>query len=97
MNSILLQIGGEGGSGITSVIFLVGMFAVMYFFMIRPQQKRQKEAKSFRESLKEGQEVVTAGGIFGKILSIKDDVVSLEISKSTVIKIERSSIASKSK
>lgn len=92
MNSILLE---AGGSGWTSMLFLVAMFGVMYFFIIMPQQKRQKEAKKFRETLAKGQEVITAGGILGTIIDIKDEIVTLEIARSVSIKIEKSSLASK--
>lgn len=90
MNTILLQV---EGSSLTSIIFLVGMFVVMYFFMIRPQQQKTKAANKFRDSLSKGQEIITAGGIFGKITEIKGEVVTLEISRSTTIKIEKASIA----
>ena len=65
-----------GGSWM-SIIMLVALFAVMYFVMIRPQQKKEKELKAMRDALKVGDEVVTIGGIYGKIIKVKEDRVTL--------------------
>lgn len=73
---------------------LVLIIVVFYFFMIRPQVKKQKEMKTFREALKKGDKVVTLGGIYGKINDIKDNTVSLEIAPNTVIKIDKSALNS---
>ena len=78
MNTILLQAQGQGG-GMGMIIMLVVLFAIMYFFMIRPQNKKQKEIANFRKNLEVGQEVITAGGIYGKIKEIEDNTVVLEI------------------
>ena len=67
-------------------------FAIMYFFMIRPQNKKQKEIANFRKNLEVGQEVITAGGIYGKIKEIEDNTVVLEIASGVKIKIDRNSI-----
>ena len=64
--TILLQQAGAG-SGLSSILMIVALFVIFYFFMIRPQQKRQNEIKKFRDSLQPGSDIVTAGGIFGKI------------------------------
>jgi preprotein translocase subunit YajC len=69
-----------------------GIFVFMYFFMIRPQMKRQKEHKTFVESLKVGLEVVTSSGIIGKIVSITDTVITLDIGNST-IRVLKSSVS----
>ena len=69
---------GQGGSGWSMIIMLVAMFAIMYFFMIRPQQKKQKEAQNFRNSLTVGQEVITIGGIYGRVISLKEDTIVIE-------------------
>ena len=61
--------GGEGGSQLVMLLLILGVF---YFFMIRPQMKRQKETRQFRENLKKGDNVVTTGGIYGKIVEIKE-------------------------
>ena len=71
--------------------FLI-LVAIMYFFMIRPQNKKQKEIANFRKNLEVGQEVITAGGIYGKIKEIEDNTVVLEIASGVKIKIDRNSI-----
>ena len=73
--TILLQ---DGGNPLFSAIFWVGIIAVFYFFMIRPQQKKAKEAKKFRESLEKGKKVVTIGGIHGKVLDIQETTVLID-------------------
>ncbi len=91
---VLLQAPG-GGSMNTFLIFMVLMFAVMYFFMIRPQQKKQKEQKGFLEELKKGDKVVTMGGIHGKIAQSNPEssTILLEIAEGTKIKIDKSVIS----
>jgi preprotein translocase subunit YajC len=94
LESILLQ---AGGSGSTSSFIMLGVMAVIfYFFFIRPQQKKQKDQKKFTEEVKKGDQVVTLGGIHGKILSIDDATITLEIDKGTKMTIERSSISMES-
>ena len=66
---------------------------IFYFFMIRPQQKKQKDLKIFRESLKKGADVVTSGGIYGKIASISDQKITLQVDKSTNIVVSKESIS----
>jgi len=73
-------------------IMLILMFAIMYFFMIRPQNKKQKEIAEFRKSLQVGQSVITAGGIHGVIKEIRDNDVTLEIANNVRIKIDKNSI-----
>ena len=89
--TILLQ-AGDGG-GLSSLILFGGIALVFYFFMIRPQQKKQKEQKKFIEEIKRGDQVVTIGGIHGKVLTVEDDTVSLEIDKGVKITIQKSSIS----
>lgn len=92
INTIFLMAsGGEGGSG-QMIVMMVLMFAVFYFFMIRPQLKKQKEAKSFRESLSTGSSVVTIGGVHGKIHSIQDTTIHLKVEDGTIIKVEKSAV-----
>lgn len=74
------------------IIMMVAIFAIMYFFMIRPQNKKQKEIMNFRKNLEVGQSVVTAGGIYGKIKELEDNVVVLEIAAGVKIRIDRNSI-----
>jgi preprotein translocase subunit YajC len=64
----------------------------MYFFMIRPQNKKQKEIMNFRKNLEVGQEVISAGGIYGKVKAIEDNVVVLEIASGVKIRIDKNSI-----
>lgn len=75
------------------IIMLVLILVVFYFFMIRPQMKKQKELKKFRENMKTGDKVVTIGGIHGKILELADSTVLIS-SEGTKIRIEKSAIAS---
>ena len=87
--TIMLQ---AGGGNFSMIIMMVAIIAIMYFFMIRPQQKKQKEIMTFRNNLTIGQEVVTAGGIYGKIKELDVTTVTLEIASGVKIKIDRNSI-----
>ncbi|MBQ8361267.1 MAG: preprotein translocase subunit YajC [Bacteroidaceae bacterium] len=84
----------QGGGDFSMIIMMVAIFAIMWFFMIRPQQKKQKEIMNFRKNLSVGQEVMTAGGIYGQVKSIDEatNVVVLEIASGVKIKIDRNSI-----
>jgi len=81
-----------GGNPVMQFIPLVLIIVVFYFFMIRPQMKRQKEAKLFRESLKRGDNVISSGGIYGKITEVGDTWVNLEISNNVIIKVDKASL-----
>ena len=84
----------QGGGG-TEMLVMIGIFfAIMYFMIIRPQQKRQKEHKSLMDSLSKGDEVVTNGGMMGKIKGVSDDVVRIELAENVVIKVQKSAIGS---
>jgi len=85
--------GGKGGSGFESLFFLVAIFAVFYFFMIRPQMKKTKEQKKFRETLEKGQKIVTIGGIHGKIVELQETTAIIEVEGQNRLKIEKSAIA----
>ena len=89
--------GGEGeeGSVLPMVLFLVLIFGMFYFLMIRPQRKRQKEHEEVVEQLKRGDKVVTAGGIYGQIESLSEDSVVLKVESGTTIRVARGSIAGK--
>lgn len=89
--TVLLQQPAGGGSW-TLWIMMIAIFVIMYFFMIRPQNKKQKEIQNFRKNLETGQKVVTAGGIYGKIKSIDDTTVVLEIADNVKITIDKNSI-----
>ncbi|MDB4533226.1 preprotein translocase subunit YajC [Vicingaceae bacterium] len=94
---ILLQIPAEtaeGGQGMMTQIMMFGaIFLVFYFFMIRPQMKKQKEAKKFKESLIKGAKVITIGGIHGKVLEVSDDTVVIEVEGGNRLKMEKAAIA----
>lgn len=97
LNTILLQAASGNtsagaGSGWSSMIMIVALIAIFYFFMIAPQQKKQKKINAFRDSLKKGDKVMTAGGIYGRIREIKDNYVLLEIDSNVTIKIDKNSI-----
>ena len=99
LNTILLQAGAPAGGGLfgggASPIFLmVGMFVVMYFFMIRPQAKRAKDQKKFADSMNSGEQVVTTAGIHGRINRANEDgTLQIEISRGTFMTIERSAVS----
>jgi len=65
---------------------------VFYFFLIRPQMKRQKDLKNFRESLKKGDKIVTAGGIYGRINNISDNVITIDVGNNVLLKVDKSAI-----
>jgi len=93
--SVLLmapQQGGAEGGGYEQIIFLVLIIVVFYFFMIRPQMKKQKEIKKFRESLQKGDKIVTTGGIYGKVNDIKEDVIIVEIAQNITVRVDKSSV-----
>ncbi len=86
---------GEGGGQYTPIIFLVLLFAIFYFLMIRPQRKKQKEHQQMTQELRRGERVITAGGIYGQIESIGDDSVVLSVESGATIRVARGSIAGK--
>ena len=92
MNVFLLQAPAAGPDGNLTLIMIVAMIAIMYFFMIRPQNKKQKEIANFRKSLQVNQKVITAGGIHGVIKEINDSDVILEIASNVKIRIDKNSI-----
>lgn len=96
-NLIILQASAQQGGGMSMIIMMVALFAIMYFFMIRPQNKKQKEIQNFRSALQTGQDVVTIGGIHGTIRSINDDegTVTLEVATGTKLTLEKSAIMPK--
>lgn len=91
LNLIMLQ-DAAAGSGFSSIILIVAFIAIFYFFMVRPQQKKQKEINKFRSELNNGERVITAGGIYGIIKDIKDNYIILEIADNVRIKIDKNSI-----
>ena len=80
------------GGNYSLFLVMILMFVVMYFFMIRPQQKKQKEMAQFRNSIQKGDKVVTIGGIYGTVVEMKDNVLFIEIDHNVKIKVDRSSV-----
>lgn len=91
LNLITLQ-DAASGTGAVNIIMIVALIAIFYFFMIRPQQKKQKEIQKFRAGLGVGDRVITAGGIHGKIRGIKDNAFVLEIADNVRITIDKGSV-----
>lgn len=83
---------GTEANPLTAFLPLILIMVVFYFFMIRPQVKRQKELRKFRESLAKGDKVVTTGGIYGKVLEIKDTYVLLQIDDNVKIRVDKSAV-----
>ena len=90
MYTLLLQ-AQQGGSMMPMILMMVAIFAIMWLFMIRPQQKKQKEIRNFQNSLSEGMRIITAGGMYGTIrkVNIEDGSVDIEISKGVVINVDK--------
>ncbi len=86
--------GGDPGQTLLGLMPLILMFAIFYFLLIRPQQKRAKEHKAMLDALKRGDEVVTSGGIHGKVTGVTDETVTLEIAPNVRIKVAKPAIAS---
>ena len=84
---------GAMGGGMGSLIMIVALIAIFYFFMIRPQNKKQKEIRKFRDAMKKGDNVTTAGGIHGKIREVKDNgTIILEIADGVKITIDKAMV-----
>ena len=94
MNFVTLTAGGKQTPGWLSIVMLVGMVVLMYFMLIRPQRKQQKKEKEMRDNLQIGDEIVTIGGICGRVVSLKEDSLVIESSGDrTKIQMQRSSIS----
>lgn len=76
----------------TTFVPLILIMVVFYFFLIRPQMRKQKELKSFRESLKKGDKIVTAGGIYGRINNISENIVTIDVGNNMLLKVDKSAI-----
>lgn len=98
MNSLAYAMGAGGagggdGGGMSAFIPLILMFAIFYFLLIRPQQKKAKQHKAMLSSIRKGDKIVTSGGLHGLITGVADDVVTLEIAPKIRVKVSRGSIA----
>jgi preprotein translocase subunit YajC len=85
--------GGQGGGSYMSLIFIAAVFAIFYFILIRPQQKRAKQHKTFLENLKKGDKIITSGGLYGTITGISDDSVTIEIAEKVRVKVDKGTVA----
>ena len=87
------QAGAGQGGGLLSLLPLVVIFVIFYFLLIRPQQKRAKQHKEMVQAIKKGDEVVTNGGLLGKIVDTDDNFVTVDIAKGVEVKVQRHAIA----
>lgn len=94
MTNIILASQAAQGGGMGTIIMLIAMFAILYFFMIRPQQKRQKEIQKFQNELTEGSAVVTGGGIYGTVkrVDLAKNTVEVKIAHDVVVTVDRGSV-----
>lgn len=83
---------GEGGNPFMAFLPLILIIVIFYFFLMRPQMKRQKELRTFRDSLAKGDKIVTTGGIYGKILEVKDTYVVMQIDENVKIKVDKAAV-----
>jgi len=89
LNVVLMGQPQEGQSPLMQFLPLVLIVVVFYFFMIRPQMKRQKDLKKFREELKKGDKIVTTGGIYGKIIELNETTLIMEVEGQSRLKIDK--------
>lgn len=94
MTTMLLAAQNAQDGGMGMLLMMVAIFAIMWFFMIRPQQKRQKEIRNFQNALQEGSKVVTGGGIYGTVkrIDLAANTVELEIARGVVITVDKTSL-----
>jgi preprotein translocase subunit YajC len=95
LTTILLQAAtaeGAQGAGWMNMIMLLLIFVIFYFFMIRPQTKRQKEIKKFQDSLENGKTIITQGGIYGRVREVKDNYVLVEIADGVKIRVNKNMV-----
>lgn len=93
MNSIvLLQAGGIGGD-YSQFIMLGGMVVIFYLFFIRPQQKKTKDTKKFISEIKKGDQLVTVGGIHGKVVNVDENTVTIDVDRGSKLVVEKSSVS----
>ena len=90
MTNLFLQ-SGSGQSGLPMLIMMVAIFAIMWLFMIRPQQKKQKMIREFQNALKEGDKVVTGGGIYGTVkrVNAQENTIDIEVARGVVITVAK--------
>ena len=86
--------GGSGGGGFGFIFVIIATFAIFYFILIRPQQKKQKDAQKMVEAIKKGDRVVTSGGIFGTVAGLKDNIIILKVADDVKIEVLKTAVAS---
>ena len=92
--TVMLQAAAQPGGGMMPIFLMVGMFVVMYFFMIRPQAKKAKDQKNFADSIAANEQIVTTAGIHARINRVNEDgTLQLEISRGTFMVVERSAVS----
>lgn len=92
MNTLFIVLQTSAGQGLLGLWPMLLIIVVMWFFMIRPQMKRQKELKAFRDSLKKGDKIVTTGGIYGKVVEINDFSILMEVEGGVKLKVDKSAV-----
>ena len=92
MNVMTIMLQAAGGGSAQVLIMMVLIFGVMYFLMIRPQQKKQKELVKFRNALEKGQKIVTAGGIYGTVKEVKEGYVLVEVDSNVAIRVDKNMV-----
>ncbi|MPQ47920.1 preprotein translocase subunit YajC [Marinifilum sp. N1E240] len=92
LNILLMGQPAEGQSPYGSFLMMGAIIVVFYFFMIRPQQKKQKELRKFREELKKGDKIVTTGGIYGKVLEIQERAIVIEVEGQNRLKVDKAAV-----
>ena len=92
MNVMTIMLQAAGGGSAQFLIMMVLIFGVMYFLMIRPQQKKQKELVKFRNALEKGQKIVTAGGIYGTVKEGKEGYVLVEVDSNVAIRVDKNMV-----
>ena len=93
VSDALAQSGGQGEASMVGLLFPIALIAIFYFLMIRPQQKRAKEHKALVEGLKKGDEVVTSGGLLGKVTEVGDNFAQMEVADGIQVKVQKQSVA----
>ena len=84
--------GGGGDAGMMNIIFIVLMFVIIYFLMIRPQMKRAKEHRTMLEALQKGDEVITAGGVLGRVIKMGEAYLTIEIAPNTEVSVQKGAV-----
>lgn len=92
LSIILMTQPQEGSNPLSTFLPLILIVVVFYFFMIRPQVRKQKEMRNFRDALKKGDKIITTGGIYGKINNISENIITVDIGNNVIIKVDKSAI-----